>query len=78
MPQSKKRGGAKAHRKRVARRNALIKSDRKKLEKAYSDMMQKTFEEYQQRMSGMTESVENSDTVVPEFISEFQPVNKTV
>ena len=41
-------------------------------------MMQKTFEEYQQRMSGMTESVENSDTVVPQFISEFQPVNKTV
>jgi len=75
MPKSKLRGGAKAHRKRVTRRNELIKSDKKKLEQAYKDLMEKTFQEYQERMSGKTESDELNEMVVPEFTSEFQPVN---
>jgi len=45
MPKSKLRGGAKAHKKRVATRNNTIKGLRKKAQAEYTEMFEKQMEE---------------------------------
>lgn len=56
MPTSKKRGGAKAHKKRVEQRNQKISLAKKQFEKKYTQMLEEKFREFQEKYSGMTES----------------------
>lgn len=58
MPQSKKRGGKKAHNKRVKARNERLAQERKKMNKLYAEMMEQKLKELQEKFSGMTESEE--------------------
>ena len=52
MPTSKKRGGAKAHRKRVQKRNEQMGLMRKNFEKKYTQML----EDLQSKFSSQTEN----------------------
>lgn len=58
MPTSKKRGGAKAHRKRVQKRNEQLGLMRKNFEKKYTQMLEEKFKEYQEKYSAETDTVE--------------------
>jgi|694.fasta_scaffold54009_6 hypothetical protein len=58
MPQSKKRGGKKAHNKRVKARNEKIMGVQKKMKEAYSKMFQEKLDELQNKFSGMSENGE--------------------
>jgi len=57
MPKSKLRGGKKAHRKRVQRRNQKIKSQHTKMQKMWQEEMMKRMEELN-ATSGDTENEE--------------------
>jgi hypothetical protein len=61
MPQSKKRGGAKAHRKRVENRNNKIKHEEIMVEKLRQKIFleAKARYEQEQQQSGKTENVWN-------------------
>jgi hypothetical protein len=59
MPNSKKRGGAKAHKKRVQKRNTTIKSDMMRLRNAFQKEMA---EELKKMEEQKTEIVEVEDT----------------
>jgi len=68
MAKSSKRGGAKAHRRRVKNRNNKIAGLRKKTEKMFNDAMLEQLEKMRESVSGMsedmeTESVETSESV---------------
>lgn len=78
MPKSKLRGGAKAHRKRVAHRNALIKSEKKKFQKAYQDLLEKSMQEINSQLSGHTELLEGIDVPSTEIETPYQPIEKTL
>lgn len=59
MPQSKKRGGAKAHRKKVQSRNGVIKQQRDSMQKLFEESMKLQIEELKKKhaeSSGTTES----------------------
>lgn len=56
MPTSKKRGGAKAHQKRVNERNKKISLARKQFEQKYTKMVEERIKELQDKYSGLTES----------------------
>lgn len=58
MPTSKKRGGAKAHRKRVQKRNEQLGLMRKNFEKKYTQMLEEKFKEFQEKYSAETDTVE--------------------
>ena len=66
MPKSKLRGGAKAHKKRVATRNNTIKGLRKKAQAEYQEMFEKQMEalkaQYQNENGETTEL--NADVIV--------------
>ena len=68
MPKSKSRGGAKAHRKRVQRRNNQIKGVQRKFQEEYQRAMMEQLEQMRKQLSGETENTE-------EVISEEQPLN---
>jgi hypothetical protein len=53
MPKSRQR---KNHKQKVENRNNLLKGTRRKMEKEYTEMLTKRFEEMQSQMSGMTET----------------------
>ena len=53
MPKSRNR---KNHKQKVENRNNLLKGIRRKMEKEYTEMLTKKFEEIQSQMSGMTET----------------------
>ena len=55
MPKSRNR---KDHKKKVQNRNNVIKGIRRKMEKEYTDMLSKKFEEMQSQMSAMSETEE--------------------
>jgi hypothetical protein len=66
MPKSKLRGGAKAHKKRVATRNNTIKGLRKKAQAEYQEMFEKQMEELKaqyQNENGETTEL-NADVIV--------------
>ena len=65
MAKSKKRGGEKAHRKRVATRNQNIKSQVKKQEKMFQDAFMEQLEKMRETFSAETENKEisTSETV---------------
>jgi len=59
MPQSKKRGGAKAHRKKVDSRNDKIKRQETAMQKLFNEAMQKQIEELKKKAeesSGLTQN----------------------
>lgn len=56
MPTSKKRGGAKAHRKRVQKRNEQMGLMKKNFEKKYTQMLEEKFKEFQDKFSAETEN----------------------
>ena len=72
MPTSKKRGGAKAHQKRVDKRNKNISLARKQFEQKYTKMVEERIKELQEKYSGLTESeIESeieSETENPETV----------
>lgn len=55
MPKSRNR---KDHKQKVQNRNNMIKGIRRKMEKEYTDMLSKKFEEMQSQMSAMSETEE--------------------
>jgi hypothetical protein len=66
MPKSKLRGGAKAHKARVATRNNTIKGLRKKAQAEYQEMFEKQMEELKvqyQNENGETTEL-NADVIV--------------
>ena len=56
MPKSRQRGGAKAHRKRIAARNAKLGVLRKQMQKQYTDMLEQKLKEFEQKVSADTEN----------------------
>lgn len=57
MPQSKKRGGAKAHRKKVENRNNLVKAQQSAMQKLFNEAMKMQIEELKKNAeSGTTEN----------------------
>ena len=59
MPQSKKRGGAKSHRKKVEKRNQEVKAQQTSMQKLFNEAMKAQIEELKKKseeVSGMTEN----------------------
>jgi len=59
MPQSKKRGGAKSHRKKVEKRNQEVKAQQTAMQKLFNEAMKAQIEELKKKseeVSGMTEN----------------------
>ena len=61
MPKSKKRGGEKAHRKRVAIRTASVKAKEKRERQLFESAMMEQIEQMRQSMSAKTENNETSN-----------------
>ena len=61
MPKSKLRGGAKAHRKRVQKRNQGIKNKQNRIQKIWEEEMTKRMEELNS-MSGQTKNNEEDNS----------------
>jgi len=60
MPKSRNR---KNHKQKVENRNNLLKGVRRKMEKEYTEMLTKRFEEMQNQMSGMSETTETTEGI---------------
>jgi len=58
MPTSKKRGGKKAHNKRVAKRNTNIATTQRMYEKLYTNALQEHLNKLNQEQNGTPESEE--------------------
>lgn len=61
MGKSKVRGGAKAHRKRVANRNQNIKTQQSAIQKLFNETMKLQMEEFQKKSQEDSSTGENSD-----------------
>ena len=61
MGTSKKRGGAKAHRKRVQKRNAEVKAQQNMMQKLFQESMKRQIEELKKKSE-----TESGDTQNPE------------
>jgi hypothetical protein len=68
MPKSRKRGGEKAHRKRVQTRNNKIQNQRTRIQKLWEEEMMKRMQEINAQ-SGSTENEE---------VDESQPLDLSV
>jgi hypothetical protein len=68
MPKSRKRGGEKAHRKRVQTRNNKIQNQRNRIQKLWEEEMMKRMKEINTQ-SGSTENEE---------VDESQPLDLSV
>ena len=69
MAKSAKRGGAKAHRRRVKNRNIIIDQKTKKAQKLFNDAMMEQLEKMRENFSGMTEDVETDQVDTSESVS---------
>jgi predicted nuclease with TOPRIM domain len=58
MPTSRKRGGKKAHNKRVKARNEKLRGEQKKMKETYAKLFQEKLDEIQNKFSGLTENDE--------------------
>jgi hypothetical protein len=58
MPTSKKRGGKKAHNKRVAKRNKNLATTQRMYEKLYTNALQEHLEKLNQEQNGTSEPEE--------------------
>ena len=61
MPNSRKRGGAKAHKKRVAKRNQTLKSDMNRLRNAFQKEMAEELKKMEEQKTEIVE-VEDNDS----------------
>ena len=61
MPTSKKRGGKKAHNKRVAKRNKNIAIAKRTYEKLYNNAIQEHLEKLNQKQNATSRSEETSE-----------------
>lgn len=61
MAKSRKRGGEKAHRKRIQQMNRKVKAQRTAIQKLFDESMKKQLEEYQKNMELESGSTTNSD-----------------
>jgi len=61
MPTSKKRGGKKAHNKRVTKRNKNIANAKRAYEKLYNNAVQEHLEKLKQKQNGTSKSKESSE-----------------
>ena len=68
MPKSSKRGGAKAHRKRVQTRNNSIKGAQRRFQEQYNAEIMKQIDAYRKQLSADTENNE-------EVLVNQQPLN---
>jgi hypothetical protein len=68
MPKSKKRGGAKAHRKRVQARNSSIRGAQRRFQEQYNAEIMRQIDAFKQQMSANTEND-------MEVTAEEQPLN---
>ena len=79
MPKSKLRGGAKAHKKRVATRNNALKGLRKKAQAEYTEMFEKQMEalkaQYQNENGETTEL--NTEVLGDVIVGETNEINVT-
>jgi len=78
MPKSKLRGGAKAHKSRVAKRNERLKVERKQAEKQYMQLMEQRLQEFQNKFSGMTETDELNAGNVVDVLTNEEPIQEDV
>jgi hypothetical protein len=62
MPKSKLRGGAKAHRTKIAKRNKLISQEKSGMQKAFDRLME---EQIQKLKNGEGLSIESSGNTIP-------------
>jgi len=63
MPVSRNRGGAKAHRLRVKKRNINIANAKTNFQKQYTKLMEEKLEEMRSQLSAQTETTEISENV---------------
>lgn len=68
MAKSKKRGGAKAHRKRVSARNLQIKENKRSVEKYQKDQFNELIKQYE------TQQKLNKDNTIPD-VNQIQGVD---
>ena len=59
MGTSKKRGGAKAHRKRVAARNQMVKAEQSAMQKLMNESMKLQIEELRKKYEAESGNTEN-------------------
>lgn len=59
MPQSKKRGGAKAHRKKVDNRNKAVKAQQSAMEKLFNESIKAQIEEMKRNAESTSAQTEN-------------------
>ena len=67
MAKSRLRGGAKAHRKRVQKRNEKIGVQKKKVQQMFSKMYEEKMNELKEKFEKMSAETENST------VEEFEP-----
>lgn len=60
MPQSKKRGGAKTHRKKIDKRNQGIKAQQSAMQKLFNEAMKMQIEEMKKKSEELSGETENS------------------
>ena len=63
MPVSRNRGGAKAHRLRVKKRNINLTNAKTNFQKQYTKLMEEKLEEMRSQLSAQTETTEISENV---------------
>jgi hypothetical protein len=63
MPVSRNRGGAKAHRLRVKKRNINVANAKTNFQKQYTKLMEEKLEEMRSQLSAQTETTEISENV---------------
>lgn len=73
MPASKKRGGKKAHNKRVSTRNQRIQGTQKKMSEAYQKLFKQKMDEIQNGLSTQTETEQLDPKQVAETLSVQLP-----
>lgn len=66
MAKSRNRGGAKAHRKRVQKRNQRIGIQQKAFQKSFSAMYESKMKELQEKFESLTASTENNEEPIGE------------
>lgn len=69
MPTSRKRGGKKAHNRRIKARNQKIQGAQKKMKETYTKMFDEKMKELQEKFSGMSE---NEDLSAQDIIENLQ------
>lgn len=67
MPKSRQRGGAKAHRKRVQKRNERIGIEKRQFQKKFNEVYEAKYKEIEEQFNKMTAQTENST------VEEFEP-----